>query len=134
MLSDQESDTRTIAICYSFCCRFRATCYAVLMILSVAGARFAVKNLYFARRGDHAKPVAIYGAGEAGRQLLNALNQSREYCLVAFIDNDLNLERTDISGLRVEQLSRATALFDINNVRAVLMALPSASRALQEYN
>ena len=50
---------------------------------------------------DKRKPVAIYGAGQTGRALLNFLTESLEYKPVVFLDDDIKLSNNKIKGLKV---------------------------------
>jgi FlaA1/EpsC-like NDP-sugar epimerase len=74
------------------------------------------------------KNVIIYGAGSAGRQLANALLQSREYKPVAFIDDAKDLISQHINGIKVYSIDRVELLIQKYNVDEALLALPSASR------
>ena len=46
----------------------------VILFLTVGGVRFFLRELQKTNKKDDRKKVAIYGAGEAGRQLLKTLN------------------------------------------------------------
>ena len=76
--------------------------------------------------------VVIYGAGSAGRQLLNALKQSKEYNPIAFIDNSKSIHNTIINDLRVYSPDNLQRLIDTNNVKAVLIAMPSLKRSRRQ--
>lgn len=78
-------------------------------------------------------PVAIYGAGDAGRQLIGALEKSRGYDPVAFIDDSSELQRTVIAGLRVYPPSEVPKMVAATGVREILLAIPSASRARRRH-
>lgn len=73
--------------------------------------------------------VAIYGAGAAGNQLLNALRMGRLYRPVAFIDDDANLARRVIAGLKVYKPKHIQQMIEETGASEVLLAIPSASRA-----
>ncbi len=64
----------------------------------------------------------------AGRQLANALLQSREYKPVAFIDDAKDLISQHINGIKVYSIDRVELLIQKYNVDEALLALPSASR------
>ena len=72
--------------------------------------------------------VIIYGAGVAGRQLSNALNQSIEYKNVAFIDDNSILQGSFINDVPVLPFEQLNALIKEYEVKEVLLALPSISR------
>jgi FlaA1/EpsC-like NDP-sugar epimerase len=73
--------------------------------------------------------VVIYGAGSSGRQLANALMQSAEYKIAAFIDNNIGLVGQSIHGINVVPRDDLGRLILTKNVTEVLLAIPSLSRA-----
>ena len=75
-----------------------------------------------------ARRVIIYGAGESGRQLLNALNHGTDYRVVAFIDDNPSLHETVINGRPVLGADELPSLVNEHVVRQVLLAIPSASQ------
>ena len=72
--------------------------------------------------------VIIYGAGSAGRQLSNALQHSKEYNHVAFIDDDPIKQDSFINNVEVLSPSKLSETITIYNASEVLLALPSISR------
>lgn len=76
-------------------------------------------------------PVAIYGAGAAGIQLLSALKESREIRPVAIVDDKSSLRGMVISGLTVKKPECLVKMVETGKVERVLLAIPSASRARQ---
>ena len=103
--------------------------FGILLFLSTGGLRFVVRNLLRQPVKSNRLPVVIYGAGEAGRQLQNALFHGREYAPVAFLDDDPALQNTLIGGLRVFAPSDIKWLTGEMAITSVLLALPSISRA-----
>ncbi len=75
-------------------------------------------------RGD---PVTIYGAGIAGRQLLAALKQGYQYRVVAFIDDNQELQKKIIAGVRVYNPEQIDHLMSAKGAKEILLAIPSAS-------
>ena len=101
----------------------------LLAILSIGGLRMIARwMLSGANDLTDQKNVIIYGAGSAGRQLANALLQSREYKPVAFIDDAKDLISQHINGIKVYSVDRVELLIQKYNVDEALLALPSASR------
>ncbi len=101
----------------------------LLAILSIGGLRMIVRwMLSGANDLTDQKNVIIYGAGSAGRQLANALLQSREYKPVAFIDDAKDLINQHINGIKVYSIDRVELLIQKYNVDEILLALPSVSR------
>ncbi len=103
--------------------------YAVLLFLGISLVRFVMRG--FLRQPGQAKrdAVVIYGAGAAGRQLCNALNDGNEYRPVAFVDDDPALQQTLVSGKPVIAPDQLPGLLERTKIAAILLAIPSASRA-----
>ena len=93
------------------------------------GAREGLR--WLRARNFKATPVAIFGAGAAGIQLLSALRESREIRPVAIVDDKSGLHGMVISGLTVQAPAVLDRLVAKGRVRRVLLAVPSASRARQ---
>ena len=105
--------------------------YWVLAILYVGATRFLARS-YFLRteRGQDSRiKVAIYGAGRAGTQLAYALRAGREYLPVAFFDDKLALQNTEVVGLRVYSPDELGSVIAAKQIEELLLAVPSASRA-----
>lgn len=102
--------------------------FSAFVFLSIGGLRFGART-YF-RNLDHSKkkPVIIYGAGEAGLQLLNALFHGREYAPVALVEEDPALQNLGVGGLNVYAPNRIPQLVQETGARVILMAIPSISR------
>ncbi|OFA32532.1 nucleoside-diphosphate sugar epimerase [Glaciecola punicea] len=103
--------------------------YAALILLSVGGSRLVVRALIAQFAGTNKKPVVVYGAGSAGRQLANALTTGPEYFVSAFIDDDVTKQRSIVQGIPVVGISSLRGLIVDGKVDKILLALPSASRS-----
>jgi FlaA1/EpsC-like NDP-sugar epimerase len=103
--------------------------YAALILLSVGGARLVVRALIAQFAGTNKKPVVVYGAGSAGRQLANGLTAGPEYFVSAFIDDDITKQKSIIQGIPVVDISSLRSLIADGKVHKILLALPSASRS-----
>jgi FlaA1/EpsC-like NDP-sugar epimerase len=90
--------------------------------------RFLFKSIYFLYKFDNRKPTAIYGAGEAGRQLQNALSENLEYKPLFFLDDNKDLQNFSINGLSVYKLDKKISIFKKLNIKVVLLAIPSISK------
>ena len=64
--------------------------------------------------------VVIFGAGEAGRQLAVGLEQSHEYKLLAFVDDDINLHGRDLMGLPILSQSKLVEFVNQHQVDDIL--------------
>lgn len=103
--------------------------HALLALLLTCGVRLSIRYLASLARGGGKEPVLIYGAGEAGHQLLNALRHGRTHNPIAFIDDALALRGVQISGCRVHRPESLATLIERHAITTVLLAIPSASLA-----
>jgi FlaA1/EpsC-like NDP-sugar epimerase len=71
--------------------------------------------------------VLIYGAGEAGRQLLNSLSSAQRYRPMAFIDDKKELHGLSVGGLRVFAPESSIELVSKYDIDLVVLAIPSIS-------
>jgi len=118
----------------------------VLSLLAIGGLRFVARTIlsedfksftqrYFLRpnlRSEidrKSKRAIVYGAGNAGVQLVSALEHSSEYNPVGFIDDAKELQGNQIEGLTIFSLDEITDVIDKLGVDEVLIAMPSTSRA-----
>ena len=74
------------------------------------------------------KQVLVYGAGDAGVQLVSALEHSSEYNPVGFVDDAQALQGNHIRGLDVYSIDAIEGVISKLKVDEVLIAMPSASR------
>ncbi len=105
-----------------------ALVYWLLLFVGVGGSRLISRAWHQSSAYADARRVIIYGAGESGRQLLNALNQGTDYRVVAFIDDNPSLHETVINGRLVLGSDDLPSLVQEHAVRQVLLAIPSASQ------
>jgi FlaA1/EpsC-like NDP-sugar epimerase len=78
---------------------------------------------------DERKNVIVYGAGTTGIQLLRALNETGQYRMVAFIDNNPSLAGQVVHGVKVLRPGKIGKVITTENVKEVLLAMPSALRS-----
>jgi FlaA1/EpsC-like NDP-sugar epimerase len=102
--------------------------YAALALVYLAGSRFIVRYLvYYNVNGGAAKPVAIYGAGDAGARLSQVLLGGPDFQPVAFIDDKRSLHGSRINGIKVYSRSSLAQLIRDHDIERVLLAIPSSS-------
>lgn len=101
----------------------------ILLFLSIGGLRFLVRHIF--RRPLHVnkRAVVIYGAGEAGLELLNSLFHGRDYSPIAFIDDDPQLHGLTIGGLPVYSPQAIPGLSHGTGLDAILLAMPNLTHA-----
>jgi FlaA1/EpsC-like NDP-sugar epimerase len=98
-----------------------------LATITIGGSRFIAKKLLWptsARRQNN-KPIAIYGAGEAGAQLANSLQRQGVYRIVAFLDDNRALHGRDVASIRVFPPSALPKLIEQNGVQEVILSIPT---------
>lgn len=103
--------------------------YAVLVFLLIGASRFAFREAAYQTQSHHRERVVIYGAGAAGRQLVQTLRQGADYLPIAFLDDDPRTHGTMVAGFRVHPPEKIDQLIRNNNLSSVLLAIPSASKA-----
>lgn len=103
--------------------------FAFFVFMSVGGLRFITRTLFRNPSRAQRLPVIIYGAGDAGLQLLNSLFHGREYVPVALVDDDPQLQNLAISGLSVFAPDDIRRLVRETGAQVVLLAIPSMSRS-----
>lgn len=102
--------------------------YFLLLFVSVTGSRMVLRGLLSEHPKKQMIPVIIYGAGQAGRQLLEAVKQMREYSASAFVDDDPKLWHTVIYDLAVYQPDAIAFLIERYGVEKILLAIPGATQ------
>ncbi|WP_256663802.1 nucleoside-diphosphate sugar epimerase/dehydratase [Pseudomonas sp. gcc21] len=91
-----------------------------------AGKQIAHEMLHKEMAG---KPIAIYGAGAAGNQLLASIKVGRLYKPVAFVDDNPALAARTVSGLPVFSATDIDRMIDSTGAEELFLAIPSATRA-----
>lgn len=102
--------------------------YTIMLFLAVGAVRFAARHFFRQSLVTKKTPAIIYGAGEAGLQLLNSLYHGRDYQPVAFVDDDPLLHGLSLGGLTVHSPHKTQNLALKTGVRIVLLAIPSLTR------
>lgn len=103
-----------------------------LMLILLVGSRVAppgwVNSLRKGGRRSTESRVLIYGAGEAGRQLVAALKMSSELHLVGLMDDDAGLQGRVMNGLMVYSPNDMMEVISRLQVNQIYLAIPSVSR------
>ena len=102
--------------------------FAMLVFLSVGGLRFVARTVLRKTSQSRKRPVIIFGAGEAGLQLLNSLFHGRDYSPVAFVDENAGLQNLTVGGMRVFAPSHIPQLIEDTGANVILLAIPSMAR------
>jgi len=91
--------------------------------------RLQGKSQQRTKNEDGYENVVIYGAGEAGRDLLEGLRNSHKYNVVAYIDDDPQLTGAYLLGKKIYPAHELISLIDVLDIAQVFLAIPSISRA-----
>jgi FlaA1/EpsC-like NDP-sugar epimerase len=96
------------------------------VVASRVGMRNLLRSLY-AVGHSASEIVAVYGAGEAGARLVQTMRGSEEYRPVCFFDDKHALNERNIAGLRVFHTDRLEEVVKAMGIRAIVIAIASAS-------
>ncbi|MET3900807.1 FlaA1/EpsC-like NDP-sugar epimerase [Devosia sp. UYZn731] len=101
--------------------------YWAFGIVFIAGSRFIAKALLWpsGNSASGSRPVAIYGAGEAGAQLAHTLRMQGQRMVVGFLDDKPQLHGRDVAGVRVFSPSHLPTLVERYGVTEVILSIPS---------
>lgn len=109
-----------------------------LFFIWLWNSRLTIKELLnprlsksYKRRKEYAgyENIIIYGAGEAGKELLEGLKNSHKYNVVAYVDDDPQLTGAYVLGKKIYAPSELVDLVDKLDIAQVFLAIPSISRA-----
>jgi FlaA1/EpsC-like NDP-sugar epimerase len=113
--------------------------FGLLLFVSTSGMRMLWKTLFDS--GKKGEPIAVYGAGETGQQLVNLLSVDNKYRPVMFIDDDPNIAGTTLFGLPIVSgdLSKLETRLNKAEASKIVLAMPSMAavdyhRKIQELN
>jgi len=102
----------------------------IVTVLLIGSVRLLLRRTVSIPRGafDSGQRVAIYGAGDAGAQLAVALQHSREFRPVVFVDSSVDLQGSEILGVKVYPPAKLEELIPSHEIGTVLLAMPSLNR------
>ena len=105
----------------------------ILLLFGIISSRLSIKYILnssysFKDKYFNKKNVLIYGAGEAGRQLVVALENSPEFKVVGFLDDNSELHKQVLLGQKIFSLGNLEKLVKTKNINLVFLALPLISR------
>ena len=105
----------------------------MLLFFAIISSRLVVKVLIFnkkdAQKLSKKKNVLVYGSGEAGRQLVIALENSPEFNVVGFLDDNKDFHKQVILGKIIYYPNYLEKLVKSKDIVLVFLALPSISRS-----
>ena len=91
--------------------------------------KFLLSSNHNLRNNFNKKNVLVYGAGDAGRQLIISLENNPEFKVLGFLDDDTDLHKRILFGYKIYSPSNLEELVRRKNVNLVLLALPSVNRS-----
>jgi FlaA1/EpsC-like NDP-sugar epimerase len=101
--------------------------YFALLLIVTGGTRLIMRTIYLTSKDEGREPVLIYGAGDAGHQLLQALDQSRNYRPAIFVDDDKKMHGAEIGGVRVIRPALAAQNIEALGIKTALLAMSNAN-------
>jgi len=109
--------------------------YLFLFFIWLWNSRLTIRELLARWQGQRLQHkhegydnVAIYGAGEAGKELLEGLRNSHKYNVVAYIDDDPQLTGAYLLGKKIYPAHELVSLVEELDLAQVFLAIPSISR------
>ena len=104
----------------------------LLLFLVVSSSRIIIKlifeSTFSSKNFKDKKRILIYGAGNAGRQLLTSLENNSELKVVGFLDDNKQFHNQTILGQIVFDPLKINELINSKNIDQVLLALPTINR------
>ena len=98
------------------------------IIASRLGIKYILSNNFSYEKSSNKKNVIVYGAGESGRQLVIALENSPEFKVIGFLDDNDQLHRQVILGQAIYASSKLENLIQTKDIHLVFLALPTIGR------
>ena len=101
----------------------------LILFLGISSSRVIIRYLFVKtfpfKNSKNKKKVLIYGAGNAGRQLLSSLENNPEMKVVGFLDDNQQFHKQTILGQTVYDPLKIDKLIKLKVIDLVLLALPS---------
>ncbi len=108
--------------------------YGLLLLVFCVGSRHLWKGIAADKLNSIGEPIAIYGAGALGRQVVQICNNGSEFRPVLWLDDDAKLHGRTVAGAPVldPKDPRTPALLKEHHVDTILMAIPSVGGSMKE--
>ncbi len=106
---------------------------AILTLILMVSFRLVIRWMVYkavvqAANVAEIERVVVYGAGEAGSQLAQALSGENRYKIVAFVDDNPQLHNQSIHGVTIHSPKRLPNLIKKHTVDSILLAIISAGK------
>ena len=108
--------------------------YGLLLMVFCGGARVFWKAVAGESTAETGRPIAIYGAGELGRQVMQICRNGTEYRPVLWLDDDKKYHNRYLSNARVLDPKHVTTpdVLKAHGVDTILMAIPNIGTDMKE--
>ncbi len=106
--------------------------YFFLIIILTGGLRVLIRLIYLKQTEFQRKKIAVYGAGENGRQLASILNQGTEYRPILFFENDSNAIGTEVNGLKVYSLKKNFHLIKDLEIKSIVLTSKNKTEEIKK--
>ena len=105
----------------------------MLLFFAISASRLSVKYILFdnlkLKKRIIKKNILIYGAGDAGRQLVVALENSQEFKVRGFLDDNYQIQKQFLLNKKVYSPIELKSLIKSKDIDIIFLALPSISRS-----
>ena len=106
--------------------------YPLFLLFIMGGSRLAYRlwkeHTSFGAHLKQGKPVIIMGAGRAAITLLKELSQTKQWRVVALLDDDVSIHQREILGVKVlGNIASLSQIHQAYQVQHVIIAMPLAS-------
>jgi FlaA1/EpsC-like NDP-sugar epimerase len=101
--------------------------YGLLLMAFCGGSRILWKGIVGENTNETGRPIAIYGAGELGRQVMQICRNGTQYRPVLWLDDDKKYHNRYLANARVLDPKHVTTpdLLKAHGVNTILMAIPN---------
>ncbi len=99
---------------------------AAFSVVGIASLRFFIRAIGQNINRAARKNIAIYGAGVAGRQLVEALKWNSQYRVCKIIDDDPKLHGQSLGGVKIEGFDATRKKLTLYEIDTILLAMPTA--------
>ena len=96
--------------------------YWFVSILIIISSRYIMKSILYLSEPIK-KPIGLYGAGEAGSQVIDNLRSSSEYAPVALFDDDSAKWGTFINSMWVYSPNEMQEIIKKKNIKLILLSI-----------
>ena len=105
--------------------------YFLILLTLIGGSRLLLKEIHFSMNNHVRDSIVIYGAGQKGRMILNSIIYSPQFKPIFFIDDDKNLQNTNVYGIPVYSLHYGKKLFKKFNIKNIVLSFDLTSKFRQ---